>query len=53
VQVGPDRFKVRARDATDAEMPELWAEMISRWPKYDEYQAKSKRHIPVVVLEKI
>jgi deazaflavin-dependent oxidoreductase (nitroreductase family) len=53
VQVGPDRFKVRARDATEAEEPELWAEMISRWPQYDEYQAKSKRHIPVVVLERI
>ena len=53
VQVRDERFRVRARDASPGEEPELWAEMVGRWPAYDQYQAKSARHIPVVVLERI
>ena len=51
IQVWGDRLKVRARDASDDEKPELWKEMTSHWPQYDEYQAKTSRRIPVVVLE--
>jgi len=52
VQVRDEVYKVRARDATDDEKPKLWAEMTSRWPAYDEYQTKTERLIPVVVLER-
>jgi deazaflavin-dependent oxidoreductase (nitroreductase family) len=52
VQVRDEVYKVRARDATDEEKPELWAEMVSHWPAYDEYQTKTERPIPVVVLER-
>lgn len=52
VQVKDDRFTARARDATPDEKPELWREMTSRWPAYDEYQEKTEREIPVVVLER-
>lgn len=52
VQVRGDRFKVRARDATAEEQPELWREMAEVWPDYDEYQKKTERRIPVVVLER-
>jgi deazaflavin-dependent oxidoreductase (nitroreductase family) len=52
VQVGDERFRARARTATDEEKPELWREMISHWPAYDEYQRKTDRDIPVVVLER-
>jgi deazaflavin-dependent oxidoreductase (nitroreductase family) len=52
IQVWGDRFKVRARDATPDEKPELWNTMTSEWPAYDEYQERSEREIPVVVLEK-
>lgn len=52
VQVRGDRFKARARTATAEEKPELWQLMIERWPAYDEYQDKTKRDIPVVVLER-
>ena len=51
IQVWGDRMKVRARDASDDEKPELWKEMTSHWSAYDEYQAKTSRRIPVVVLE--
>ena len=52
VQVGSDRFNARARTATAAEKPALWKIMTSIWPDYDEYQKKTVREIPVVVLER-
>jgi len=52
VQVRGDRFKARARTATAEEKPELWRMMTERWPAYEEYQRKTGREIPVVVLER-
>jgi deazaflavin-dependent oxidoreductase (nitroreductase family) len=52
VQVKGDRFRARARTATAEEKPELWRIMVSEWPAYDEYQQKTSRDIPVVVLER-
>ena len=51
VQVRGDRFKAHARTATQEEKPDLWEMMVERWPAYDEYQRKTARDIPVVVLE--
>lgn len=53
VQVRADRFHARARTATAEEKPALWATMVERWPAYDEYQTRTEREIPVVVLERI
>jgi deazaflavin-dependent oxidoreductase (nitroreductase family) len=52
VQVLGDRFKARARTAAPDEKPELWQLMTGEWPPYDEYQQKTDREIPVVVLER-
>jgi deazaflavin-dependent oxidoreductase (nitroreductase family) len=52
VQVKGDRFKARARTATPEEKPELWKIMTEQWPAYDEYQQKTDREIPLVVLER-
>jgi deazaflavin-dependent oxidoreductase (nitroreductase family) len=52
VQVMADRFKARARTASAAERAALWKTMAAIWPPYDEYQAKTTRQIPVVVLER-
>jgi deazaflavin-dependent oxidoreductase (nitroreductase family) len=52
VQVRGDRFKARARTAGAEEKPQLWRMMTGRWPAYDEYQRKTSRDIPVVVLER-
>ena len=52
VQVKGDRFKARARVATPEEKPEAWRTMVAEWPQYDEYQEKTDREIPVVVLER-
>jgi deazaflavin-dependent oxidoreductase (nitroreductase family) len=52
VQVGDDRFDAVARDAEGAERSELWELMLTEWPAYAEYQTKTDRQIPVVVLER-
>jgi deazaflavin-dependent oxidoreductase (nitroreductase family) len=52
VQVLGDRFTARARTATPAEKPELWKTMTAEWPAYDEYQKRTDRQIPVVILER-
>jgi deazaflavin-dependent oxidoreductase (nitroreductase family) len=52
VQVKGDKFEAVARTAGAEEKPELWRAMTEVWPAYDEYQAKTDREIPVVVLER-
>ncbi len=52
VQVRGDRFNAKARTASAQERPELWRLMTESWPPYDEYQTKTDREIPVVVLER-
>ncbi|GII88004.1 nitroreductase [Sphaerisporangium siamense] len=52
VQVEGDRFTARARTATPEEKPEVWRLMTATWPQYDDYQAKTDRDIPVVILER-
>ena len=34
------------------EKPLLWRTMASIWPPYEEYQARTLREIPVVMLER-
>ncbi|WP_341719291.1 nitroreductase family deazaflavin-dependent oxidoreductase [Micromonospora sp. FIMYZ51] len=53
VQVGADRFTARARTATGQERGRLWRTMAGIWPAYDDYQAKTDREIPVVLLERV
>ena len=52
VQVLGDRFTARARTAAADEKPELWQLMTGEWPPYDEYEQKTDREIPIVVLER-
>jgi deazaflavin-dependent oxidoreductase (nitroreductase family) len=52
VQVKDDAFAARARVAGPDEKPELWKLMAEVWPDYDEYQKKTDREIPVVVLDR-
>ncbi|MCK2216899.1 nitroreductase family deazaflavin-dependent oxidoreductase [Actinomadura sp. ATCC 31491] len=52
VQVKDDKFKARARTARPEEKPDMWRVMAATWPQYDEYQQKTDREIPVVVLER-
>jgi deazaflavin-dependent oxidoreductase (nitroreductase family) len=51
IQVKGEKMRARARTATPDEKAELWSIMTKEWPDYDEYQTKTDRDIPVVVLE--
>lgn len=52
VQVKGDRFTATARTANAEEKPDMWPVMTKAWPQYDDYQTKTEREIPVVVLER-
>ena len=52
VQVGREQFTARARVATGKEREQLWEQMAQLIPLYRDYQKKTKRELPVVVLEK-
>lgn len=52
IQVGAEKFAVTARVAEGDERARLWEEMAKIYPPYLEYQEKTDRVIPVVVLER-
>jgi proline iminopeptidase len=52
VQVKDDVFAARARTAEGDERERLWKLAAQQWPAYDDYQQKTSREIPVVVLER-
>jgi deazaflavin-dependent oxidoreductase (nitroreductase family) len=53
VQAGADCFAAKARIASGAEREALWTMMVDVYPPYRDYQAKTSRQIPVVVLERV
>jgi deazaflavin-dependent oxidoreductase (nitroreductase family) len=52
VQIKGEKFQARARVATPEEKPAMWDHMLEVWPDYAEYQTKTDREIPIVVLER-
>lgn len=52
IQIKGDKIAVTARDATPEERPAMWQHMVEVWPDYENYQKKTDREIPVVVLER-
>ena len=53
LQVKDDVFPALARTAEGEERERLWRLMNGIWRHYDEYQTRTEREIPVVVLERI
>jgi len=53
VQLLDDVFPARARTAEGAERERLWGLVNEVWPHYAEYQQRTDRRIPVVVLERL
>jgi len=51
VQIGSEVRPVHARVATEVERPRLWNKAVKVYPSYNEYQARTDRKIPLVVLE--
>ncbi len=52
IEVGDETVPVRAEAAQGRERDRLWALMTEVWPAYDDYQTRTEREIPVVVLSR-
>ncbi len=52
-EVGKDTYKARARVVTGEERERLWQKATATEPAFAEYQTKTTRQIPVVVLERL
>jgi deazaflavin-dependent oxidoreductase (nitroreductase family) len=50
-QVGRDEKQMRARDATPEEHDRYWPKIVEMYDGYEDYQKKTTRKIPLVVLE--
>lgn len=53
LQVYGRKLRASARTASPEEKPALWAAMVRIFPDYAEYQKKTERDIPVVILEPV
>lgn len=53
IQVKAEKMDVKMRVAEGAEREQLWNMMAKIFPAYLEYQQKTSRQIPVVVLDKV
>jgi hypothetical protein len=47
--VGGKHQEMVARQASDEEKRELWPHLLSLYPDFDEYQARTDRNIPVFI----
>jgi deazaflavin-dependent oxidoreductase (nitroreductase family) len=52
IELKDQKFKATARTATDRERAVWWPIMTAEWPDYDEYQKKTDRKIPIVLIER-
>lgn len=52
VELGPERFEANARVAKGAERRRLYDLQASRMPGFKEYERRTSREIPVIVLER-
>jgi deazaflavin-dependent oxidoreductase (nitroreductase family) len=51
-EIGTQTLRLRARVADDAEREPIWAAHKAEFPGFGEYEAKTTRQIPVVILER-
>jgi deazaflavin-dependent oxidoreductase (nitroreductase family) len=50
VEVGDRKLRVRAEEVDGEEKLRLWQKMVEMYPSYDDYQKKTNREIPLLVL---
>jgi deazaflavin-dependent oxidoreductase (nitroreductase family) len=53
VELPNEKFNARARTATGEERARLFRAQADLMPNFDEYQKKTSRELPVVVLERV
>ena len=51
LQDGPTVYELTAREVAGEEKARWWKIAVEAWPAYADYQAKTDRQIPVIVLE--
>ena len=52
VELGRERRAVTAHEATPAERTRLWPALLELYPAYGDYQRRTEREIPLVVLRR-
>jgi deazaflavin-dependent oxidoreductase (nitroreductase family) len=50
VEVGDRAVKARAEEVSGAEKTRLWQKMVEMYPTYDDYQTRTEREIPLLIL---
>jgi deazaflavin-dependent oxidoreductase (nitroreductase family) len=50
LQVGNERFAAVARPASADEKARLWSKLVAIYPRYEDYQKRTTREIPLVIL---
>ena len=53
VQIKRTIMQVKAREATPEERERLWPKMVALYPDYENYQKRTTRTIPVVLLQRM
>lgn len=53
VEVGTDKFRARAEEVTGDERRRLYDAQAAEMPNFKEYQEKTSRQIPVIVLNRL
>ncbi len=50
IELGGERREMRAKRASEAEKAALWPRLVAMYRDFDDYQARTDREIPVVIL---
>jgi deazaflavin-dependent oxidoreductase (nitroreductase family) len=53
VEVGTERYAVVATEVTGEERTRIWDRQKAEYPQFAEYEAKTERTIPVIVLDRV
>ena len=53
VEVGDREVRVRAEEVDSEEKVRLWQKMVEMYPAYDDYQRKTGREIPLLILHPV
>jgi deazaflavin-dependent oxidoreductase (nitroreductase family) len=52
IEVGTETFNITATITSGEEREQLWARTVERYPGFADYQTKTTRQIPVIILQR-
>jgi len=53
VEVGGEKVRVRTEETTGEEKRRLWDRVVEMYPTYEDYQRRTDREIPVILLKPV